>query len=216
MTATNTAQLNWASTNRVKGVFEPGFNYAHYLDQKSLPGKKWDKTWDPEGLLSTLPAIGTCLLGVLAGLLLRNQRVDDRRKVALLLGAGAASLVAGLLWSAQFPIIKKIWSSSYVLVAGGCSSMLLGVFFYIVDVLKYQKWCTPFIWYGMNPITVYLADNIIGFRRVSARLFGGDVKVFLDTHVTAGFGDLILACGEIGVGLAIVCFLYRRRVFLRL
>ena len=216
MTATNVSQLNWASTNLVKGVFEPGFNYANYIDQKYLPGKKWDKTWDPEGLLSTLPAIGTCLLGVLAGLLLSNPRLGERRKVLTLLIAGVGGVIAGFLWDAQFPVIKKIWTSSFVLVAGGYSCLLLGTFYYMIDVLRFNRWCTPFVWYGMNPITVYLADNIIGFRRLSTRFFGTDVKAFLDLHVTAGFGELILACGEVGIGMALVWFLYRRKIFLRL
>jgi len=216
MTATNTAQLNWTSTNTLKGVFEPGLNLANYVDQKYLPGKKWDKTWDPEGLLSTLPAIATCLLGVLAGLLLKDSRIDDRRKVTWLFASGVIGVMAGFAWGAQFPVIKKIWTSSYVLVAGGYSAILLGLFYLIVDVLKYQKWCQVFIWYGMNPITVYLADNVISFRRVATRFLGSDVKAFLDAHVTAGFGDLMISCGEIGVGLCLVWFLYRRRIFLRL
>ena len=68
----------------------------------------------------------------------------------------------------------------------------------------------------MNPITVYLADNLIGFRKVAARFLGGDVKAFLDAQVMTGFGDLLLSFGEIGVGLCLVWFLYRRKVFLRL
>jgi predicted acyltransferase len=213
---TNTAQLNWATTNTVKGVFEPGFNYAHYIDEKYLPGKKWDKTWDPEGLLSTIPAIAGCLLGVLAGMFLKNHTIDDRRKVTLLLIAGGVSIVAGLGWSAQFPIIKKIWSSSFVLVTGGVSLVLLAGFYYVVDVLHFQKWCQPFVWYGTNAITVYMADNLMSFRRLSQRFLGGDVKDFLDLHVTAGFGELVLSCGEIGLGLALVWFLYRKKLFLRL
>jgi predicted acyltransferase len=213
---TNTTQLNWASTKTARGVFEPGFNYAHYVDQKYLPGKKWDKTWDPEGLLSTLPAIGGCLMGVLAGLFLRNPSIDDRRKVRLLLAAGVVSVLAGLGWSVQFPIIKKIWSSSFVLVTGGVSLLLLAGFYYVIEVLHFQKWCQPCVWYGTNAITVYMADNLISFRRLSQRFLGGDVKDFLDLHVTSGFGDLVLAFGEIGIGLALVWFLYRKKLFLRL
>jgi len=216
MTATNTAQLNWSSTNKVKGVFEPGFNLANYIDQKYLPGKKWDKTWDPEGLLSTLPAIATCLLGVLCGLLLQSSRWDERRKLLVLLAGGALCIGAGLLWSIQFPIIKKIWTSSYVLVAGGCSALLLGFFYWIVDIRQHRRWCQPFVWYGMNAITVYLADNLLNFRLVAARVFGGDVRAFLDMHVMQGLGAFVLGCGEIGVGLLIVWFLYRRKIFLRL
>ncbi len=216
MTATSIAQLNWGTTNSLKGVFEPGLNLAHYVDAKYLPGKKWDKTWDPEGLLSTIPAIGSCLLGVLAGLLLRHQRVEERRKVGILMAAGVVSVIAGFAWGTQFPVIKKIWSSSFVLVTAGYSALLLGAFYLVIDVWKKQWWCQPFVWYGMNPITVYLADNLLGFRRVASRLLGTDVKAFFDTHITDGFGDLMLSFGEIGIGLCLVWFLYRRRIFLRL
>lgn len=216
MTATNVAQLNFASTNRLKGVFEPGLNVANYIDQKYLPGKKWEKTWDPEGLLSTLPAIATCLLGVFAGLLLRNSTMDDRRKVTWLFAAGVAGVLGGFAWGAQFPVIKKIWTSSYVLVAGGYSAILLGLFYLIVDVLKFQKWCQPFVWIGMNPITLYLANNLMDFHKVSLRFFGGDILGFFDRTITPGAGELVVAFGEIGITLAIAWFLHRRRIFLRL
>ncbi|MBK7998532.1 MAG: DUF1624 domain-containing protein [Verrucomicrobia bacterium] len=216
MTATNVSQLNWSTTNTLTGNFEPGLNLANYLDSKYLPGRKHDKIYDPEGLLSTLPAIASCLLGVLAGLLLRNQRVDDRKKVTLLLSAGAVSVIAGFVWGTQFPVIKKIWTSSFVLVTAGYSTILLGAFYLVIDVWKKQSWCQPFVWYGMNAITVYLADNLLGFRRVASRLFGTDVKAFFDTHVTNGFGDLMISFGEIGIGLWLVWFLYQRRIFLRL
>ena len=216
MTATNTAQLNFASANRLKGVFDPGLNLANYVDSKYLPGKKWDKTWDPEGILSTLPAIASCLLGVFAGLFLKNSRENDRKKVLLLLGVGAACVLAGFAWGAQFPVVKKIWSSSFVLVAGGYSAILLGGFYFVVDVLKFQGWCQPFIWIGMNPITLYLTENVVGFRRVASRFLGGDVKSFFDTAVTSGFGDLVLSFGEIGLAVLLAWWLFRRKIFIRL
>src|SRR5438046_4257605 len=112
------------TTKMVTGAFDKGMNLANHLDFQYLPGRKYDVFWDPEGLLSTLPAIATCLLGVFAGLLLLNSNVADERKVAILIGAGVIAIAAGLLWSIQFPIVKKIWSSSFVLVAGGCSALL--------------------------------------------------------------------------------------------
>ncbi|MEY2408604.1 MAG: hypothetical protein QOF48_1274, partial [Verrucomicrobiota bacterium] len=120
--ATSTAELNWGTTNHVRGVFGPGLNLANYVDAKYLPGKKWDATWDPEGLLSTLPAVATCLLGVFAGLYLRNRKINDPAKVGWLIAAGAIAVGIGLVWGAQFPVVKKIWSSSFVLVAGGYSA----------------------------------------------------------------------------------------------
>jgi predicted acyltransferase len=214
--AADVAQLNWQTTQTLTGVFAPGLNFANYIDQKYLPGKKWDKTWDPEGLLSTLPAIASCLLGVFASLFLKSSHANDRRKVLILVGTGAASVVLGFAWSAQFPVVKKIWTSSFVLVAGGYSAILLGVFYQIVEVWKCQNWCQPFIWIGMNPITIYLTENIVGFRKVATRFLGGDVKGILDSAVTAGFGDLVLSLGEIGLAILLAWWLYRRKIFLRL
>src|SRR5205085_8543627 len=101
----------------------PGKNLAHYLDQLYLPGKKFEGT-----LLSTMAAVANCLLGVFAGLLLKNQRVSSQHKVYLLLAGGLLSLVLGFAWAQYFPIIKLLWTSSYVLVACGCSALLLAVF----------------------------------------------------------------------------------------
>ena len=213
---TNIAQLNMQSTNRIAGVFVKGVNLANYLDQQYLSGKKWDGTWDPEGLLSTLPAIGTCLLGVFAGLLLMNQSISDQQKVLYLIGGGMVAVGVGFLWGLQFPVIKKIWTSSYVLVAGGYSAILLGVFFLVVDVWKYQKWAQPFVWIGMNSITVYLANNIIDFDRFALRFVGGDVRNFFEARLARGFGDFIIALAGLGLGVLLCYFLHRRRIFLRL
>lgn len=216
LTATSTDQLNWASTNQLRGVFDKGVNLANYLDQKYLPGKKWDGTWDPEGLLSTLPAIATCLLGVFAGLLLQNKTVPDQRKVHWLLGAGVASAALGWLWSLDFPVIKKIWTSSYVLVAGGYSAILLGVFYQVIDIWKWQKWATPFVWIGCNAITLYLANNIVDFGRLARRFAGGDVKSFFEGTLGKGSGDLVIAVVALVFAFALARFLYRRKIFLRL
>ena len=213
---TNVTQLNLESTNIISGVYFKGVNLANYLDQKYLPGKKWDGTWDPEGFLSTLPAVATCLLGVFAGLLLKNNSIQERRKVHYLLLAGLAGVLLGHVWGFEFPIIKKIWTSSYVLVAGGYSALLLGVFYLVVDVWKFQKWCMPFVWIGMNSITVYLANNIISFDRLGLRFAGGDVKEFFDTTIATGFGDLVVALVGLSLGILLCEFLYRKRIFLRL
>jgi len=213
---TNAVTLFYSTTNRVTHAFDKGLNLANHLDFQYLPGMKWDTYWDPEGLLSTLPAIATCLLGVFAGLLLQNQSIPDQRKVHYLLASGALAVNVGLLWGFQFPVIKKIWTSSYVLVAGGYSALLLGAFYQVVDIWKYQKWCQPFVWIGMNSITIYMANNIIGFRRVAARLVGGDLQNFLDTRVATGLGDLVLSLVGLALAFWFVHFLYRRKIFLRL
>jgi predicted acyltransferase len=214
---TNVAQLNMASTTMIHGTFLHGVNLANYVDQKYLPGRKYDGTFDPEGLLSTLPAVVTCLLGIFAGLLLKSTDFCPKWKVLYLLSFGVAGLLLGFLWGIQFPVIKKIWTSSYVLVAGGFSAIALGFFYQIVDVWKYQKWCQPFVWMGMNSLTVYLASNIIGgFRILARRLVGGDVSAFFDAHLAQGMGDMVTAVTGLLLAFWFVYFLYRRKIFLRL
>lgn len=210
-------KMYYATTNRVTGKFDLGYNVACHYDFEHLPGKKWDLFWDPEGILSTIPAVATCLLGVFTGLLLMNSGLSNDRKLVCLFGAGVACVLLGWLWGMQFPVIKKIWTSSYVLVAGGYSAILMGAFYLIVDVWKYQGWCQPFVWMGMNSITIYLVKNFLGgFNRLSARLVGGDIKNFLDANVAKGFGDLLVSIVGLLLAFWFVRSLYRRKIFLRL
>jgi predicted acyltransferase len=205
-----------ATTERVTGRFEHGLNLADHIDFQYLPGRLYDTYFDPEGILSTLPAIATCLLGVLTGLLLLNPSFSDQQKVIYLLAGGLALAALGWAWSAQMPVIKKIWTSSYVLVAGGYSAALLGVFYWIVEVAKWRWWCQPFVWMGMNSITIYMTKNILGgFERLSERLAGGDIHEFLDRNLH-GSGDLVLAIIGLLLAFWFVHFLYCRKIFLRL
>src|SRR5262249_30039156 len=122
------------------GSFAPGANLANWIDANYLPGDKWEDTWDPEGLLSTLPAIASCLLGVFAGLLLVDARIETGRKSLWLIGGGAAMVAAGYLWGLQFPVIKNIWTSSFALVAAGSSASLLGGVLHVVATLGLSDW----------------------------------------------------------------------------
>jgi len=210
------AQTAFASTTATTtGKFEPGYNVSNHLDFQYLPGKKYDTYWDPEGMLSTIPAIATCLLGAFAGLFLRDPNRCDHRKVIYLISGGIAAAIIGWMWHLQFPVVKKIWTSSFVLVAGGYSAMLLGTFYLIVDVLKYQRWCQPFIWIGMNSITVYLANNIIGFRRLADRFVGGDIKAALNGSAQ-GLGDMVSALTALALATLFCWYLHRKKIFLRL
>jgi predicted acyltransferase len=209
-------QVNMASTNLIHGSYVQGVNLTDYLDQKYLPGRRYDGTYDPEGFLSTMPAIVTCLLGIFAGLLLKNANVPPTRKVITLLSFGVAGVLLGYLWGMEFPIIKKIWSSSYVLVAGGYSAIALGIFYWIVDVMKFQAWCQPFVWMGMNSITIYLIHGfIVSFPKLSTRLVGGDIADFLNAK-WIGLGDLLIAVVAMALTFWFLRFLYRRKIFLRL
>ena len=210
-------KMYYSTTNRVSAKFAPGLNLSDHCDFQYLPGRKYINFYDPEGLLSTIPAVATGLLGVFAGLLLRNPVIRENRKIICLISFGVAGVALGWLWNFQFPVIKKIWTSSFVLVAGGYSALLLAAFYWVVDVLGFQRWCQPFVWIGMNSITIYLAENITGgFNQISTRFVGGDVKDWFDLHLARGFGDLIVAAVGLLLALLFVRFLYQKKIFLRL
>ena len=198
------------------GSYAMDANLANWIDFNYLPGMKWDVTRDPEGLLSTLPAIGSCLLGVFAGLLLQDRRVAPRQKSLWLVGAGMLMVVVGYLWGLQFPIIKQIWTSSFVLVAGGYSAILLGVFYQVIDVWEWRTWPTVFVWIGANAITLYMLGNVMNYyETVATRFVGGDVADFLDTYVTPGTGHLLAAAGGLALAISAANYLYRHKIFLR-
>ncbi len=136
-------KLFYATTNQVTGKFDEGYNLSDHIDFRYLPARKYELYQDPEGFLSTIPAVATCLLGVFAGFLLRSQKVPDTNKILYLLAFGVAGVVLGFLWGVQFPVIKKIWTSSFVLVAGGYSAILLATFYLIVDVWKSVAGASP-------------------------------------------------------------------------
>jgi predicted acyltransferase len=132
-----------------------------------------------------------------------------------LIAAGIASVLAGYLWGLQFPIIKSIWTSSFVLVAGGYSLMLLGVMHQLIDVWGFKVWATIFVWIGANAITLYFLNNIASFEQFARRFVGGDVRTFLDSVLTPGTGHLAAYVGGLVVAVSLAGFLYRRKIFLR-
>jgi len=187
-----------------------GSNLAHYIDARFLPGRSVSDPVDFEGsLLNTLGAVANCLLGVFAGLLLQSDKFTQRAKVLWLWGGGAMGLLLGYTWGLQFPIIKLLWTSSYVLVACGYSAILLGCFYLVIDIWKVQRWVQPFVWVGMNPITLYLVANMVSFPGLAKRLVGG--AVFFGSY-----GNVVVALVSLGLELWFVQVLYSRKIFLRL
>ncbi len=190
--------------------FDPGENWANYIDLHYLPGRRWDGLWDPEGILSSFPAVCTCLLGVFAGRLLKNPTPTPLAKAGWLLAIGAIMTLAGYAWGLQLPIIKKIWTPSYVLVAGGYSYLLLAVFYLVIDVLKFRAWATPLLWIGTNALTIYLVAEIVKWPELAERLVGGEIKTRL-----GAWDEFAIAVVIMAMLLALVRFLYRRQIFLR-
>jgi len=156
-----------------------GTNLANYVDTQALPGYKWDGDWDPEGLLSTLPAVVSGILGIFGGLLMRNTSISNMTRFMSLLALGGACICVGYGWHNAWqvaeplwcPIVKKLWSPSFVLYAGGWSFIMLAVFHLIIDIAKFDIWARPFVWIGMNPITLYMLNNLVsGYDSLAARI----------------------------------------------
>jgi predicted acyltransferase len=185
---------------------EPGRNLAHYVDVHYLPGQRFEGT-----LLSTLGAVANCLLGVLAGLLLKNNRVSEQQKVCWLTVGGVAGLLLGFAWAREFPIIKLLWTSSYVLVACGYGALLLALFHQIIEIWKCRTWAQPFVWIGMNALIIYLIAGVVNFRRLAERFVGGDVKIFLGSY-----SELVVSLVSLIFAFWLANFLHQKRIFLRL
>lgn len=148
-------------------------NLAAWLDRTILTEAhlwKSAKTWDPEGILSTLPAIGTGLFGVLVGIYLRKKEVEPGTKISWLFSVGVLAVAAGLLWDLEFPINKSLWTSSYVLYSGGLATIGLALCYWLIDVNRYNRFTKPFVIYGVNAITVFfvagLAPRLINMIKI--------------------------------------------------
>jgi predicted acyltransferase len=153
------------------GVLEPGKNLAAWIDSLLMPGTMWQGTWDPEGLLSTIPAIVTGMTGMLAGQLLK-QDMGIEKKLNYLFLAGLLCVVGGYFWDLFFPMNKNLWTSSFVLFTSGWATMGLAACVLLVDVLGYDRMAKFGVIYGSNAITVYvfagvfpwLLNSILGFK----------------------------------------------------
>lgn len=196
------------------GVLTPEGNLAAYIDRILLPGKLHRIVYDPEGLFSTIPAIGSAMLGIFTGQYLYRHPGEKRSsKTALLLFiSGIILTIVGWLWGFIFPINKNLWSSSYVLFAGGWSLVLFALFYWIIDIKGYKRWSMPFVWIGTNSILIYMAAHgIVNFEYMSDFLFGG-----LINQANKAWHPALAWTGVLIIQLAILYFLYKKKWFLKL
>jgi len=189
-----------------RGVLMPTGNAATYVDQAVLGRFHYgENTW----FLSYLGFASSVLLGVLAGELLASAR-PAKTKILLLVAAGAACIAQGMLWSIEFPIIKLLWTSSFVLVAGGISFLALALFYWIIDVLGYQRWAFFFVVIGMNSLAVYVATMLFDFSRIT-NVFIGALLPRLGRW--SNFTEAIVTLGIIWL---LLLWMYRKGTFIRL
>jgi predicted acyltransferase len=196
------------------GKLTPEGNLASYIDRILLPGKLHRKVYDPEGLLSTIPSIASAMLGIFAGQFLRwSQRRWSSSRIAGYLFLSSIILIqAGWLWGHVFPINKNMWTSSFVLCAGGWSALLFALFYLIIDVLGYKASSMPLVWIGTNSILIYMAAHgVINFEHTSQFLFGG-----LIDQAPEVWREALLWTGVALIQLAALYFLFRKKWFLKI
>ena len=193
-------------------TLEIGKNWVNWFDQNFLPLRMYKEFSEPEGMLSTIPAVATSLLGLFTSLFLMNKSYDAKKKAFYFLGGGLSIVLLGYLWGIEFPIIKKLWTSSYVLVTGGYSIMLFGFFYLILDVYKIQKWSLPFVWIGMNPITIYMFYNLVRPKGIAERIVG-NAEAF---QISDEWHKLLILLVTIAINLILLRFLYNKKIFIRI
>lgn len=195
------------------GVLTKEGSFEGYIDRLFLPGRLHSKVYDPEGLLSTIPAVSTALLGVFLGTFLKSEHpyLSIKNKVVILTGSAIILIIIGLLWDFNFPINKHLWTSSFVCFVGGFSILFFIFFYVIIDLLGFQKWAFPLILIGSNSILIYMAsEGLINFKHTAEYVFGGLIEfaplvwqpVFTTLSVTV-------------IQLILLFFLYRKKWFLK-
>jgi predicted acyltransferase len=197
----------------INDPFSKEGNLDGFIDRLILPGSFCCyKFGDSEGIMSTIPAISTALLGMLTGQFIMSEYLSDKpmRKVLYLALAAAALIILGLIWNFGFPINKYLWSSSFVCFVGGLSLILFTLFYLVIDVWKFNKWITFFTVIGMNSITIYLAGRVINFHYSANFLFDGFIALF-----PAGWAEFLGAVATFATAWIFLYILYKKKIFLK-
>lgn len=203
-----------------KAMLEPGINLAAWIDNKFLPGVKWQGNWDPEGILSTLPSIATGISGMLAGHLFLSKMTQER-KVIYMFSFGFFAFATGYMWNYVFPINKNIWTSSYVMVTSGLAAMVLAISIFFVDIMERTRLTRPGIIFGSNAIAVYVLSDVWEQFFYSIKYGGNTLSgYFMNMFETAGWS---LEFGSFLYSVLFICFnfipawiLYKRKIFIKL
>ncbi|MBN2347548.1 MAG: DUF5009 domain-containing protein [Bacteroidales bacterium] len=191
------------------GVFTPEGIINGYIDRIFLPGSLYGGTFDPEGLLCIVSATGITLLGALCGLILLSKQYRQYSKVLILVIGGIVLIILGSVLNTWYPVIKSAWTTTFNLLAGGISMVLLGVFYLVIDVWKFQGWTLFFRVIGLNSITIYMATCFVPFWEISQFFLGGLARL------SGTFEPVIIILGVITVEWLFLYFLYKKRIFLK-
>jgi predicted acyltransferase len=205
-------------------INDPNANIGWYIDKLYLPGRMYEKVRDPEGILSTFPAIATTLLGVLTGQWLAKN-IDAKKKFVGMLAFGLAAIVAGEIWNLWFPINKKLWTSSFVLFTAGCALLALSICYWICDVkLNRGNWTKPWIVFGTNAIAAYTLASLVESLSVKTHVHvvrqTFTIQEYLYSKLFGFISPPALGSLIYSIAFVIMCWLpmyvmYRKRIFLK-
>ena len=191
------------------GDLRAGHTLTDYIDRHLVPGKLYKDVHDPEGLFAVIPAIATALLGCLTGQLLKRNDIDGLKKTRFMAIAGVVCLGLAWLWNIYFPFNKNLWSSSFVLNCAGWSLLLLSLFYLVIDVWQFRKGTIFFTVIGANSILIYMAPKFFDFDYTNESMFEG-ITMLAGEH-----GPLVLAITLLCLKLALLYYLYRKKIFLK-
>ena len=203
-----------------KVMLEPGVNLAAWIDSILLPGRKWQGTWDPEGILSTFPSIVNGIIGMLAGQLIVGKRTPQE-KVILLMISGFALVTVGYAWHLVFPVNKNLWTSSFVLVTTGLASLVLGASYYIVDIRNYTSGTKIGIVFGANAIAAYVLADVLSYIFYVIPFGHASLNEHFMTVLTgAGLApklvSMLYAILFVGANFIPAYILYKKKIFIKL
>lgn len=195
------------------GILTPEGSFTSYIDQQFLPGRLHSKVYDPEGLFSTIPAIATALLGMFLGTFLKSKiSVTANEKIVIMLTSAFILIGIGALWNYDFPINKRLWTSSFVCFVGGFSILFFTFFYWVIDVLGFHKWAFPLVLIGSNSILIYMAsEGLVNFKHTANFVFGGIIS-FLPLIWQPVFAAISVTF----IQLVLLYFLYKRKLFLKI
>jgi len=198
----------------------PEKNWANYLDTLILPGVMWQKTWDPEGILSTFPAIVSGIIGMLIGKLYLTVK-DENKRLVWLYFIGFSMFLAGGFWNWFFPINKNIWTSSFVLYTSGLGTMGLATCILVVDMWGYTKWTFLGRVYGANAITSYVLAGVLTLVFYGMKIGGSSLNEhFMSSLTSVGFAPKLVSALYAFIYMLIVfvpaLILYRKKIFIRI
>jgi predicted acyltransferase len=204
-------------------TLEPETNIGAWVDRIVFSTNHlWSEshTWDPEGLLGTLPAIGTGLFGIRIGSWLKRTDRDESVKVSWMFTCGILAVVAGLIWDLFFPINKALWTSSFVLYAGGMATIALAICYWLIDVQGYKRFTTPFVVFGANAITAYILSGFVPtfISRISFNTAKGSLPIYnilFTPYLSPNNASLASAISFVLLLWILMWVLYSRKIFIK-